>query len=187
MPKPKSSTLRQAASLVFALTAVFPLLMFAYTLHRLNGLRELQDQITLGLALVAALLGFHILRRMVTHMSDLLRAVGKATEQGEVPALPADADLQVPGIGTIQEFHEIAETVDQPPWALWKAEAEPYLGRRVLISVKNSPHPVAGTLVQVTGDGVLLENDTEQVGISYRRVLAIQVDGSSNGPVRTTA
>ncbi|MFQ5899264.1 MAG: hypothetical protein ACE5JN_13615 [Candidatus Methylomirabilia bacterium] len=173
MLKPKRHTLRQAASLVFVLTAVLPLLMFSYSLYRLNGLRELEGQITLGLALVVALLGFYILRRMVVRISDLLRTVGKVREQGELPQLAAHENLELPGVGTIQEFHELAETVDHL-WALWKAEAAQYLGRRVLVSVRNSPHPIAGTLVEVSDEGVLLGKDTQQVGISYRRVLAIE-------------
>lgn len=175
--KPRSQTLRQAASLVFALTAILPLLMFAYALLRLNGLRQLESQITLGLALMAALVGFGILRVMVSRMSDLLRAVGQATERGEVPAPARARDLRVPGLGTIQEFHEIAETL----WPVWKAEAETYLGRRVLVSVKNAPHPIVGTLVEVTGDGMLLEADGRQVGVSYRRVSAIEADQSPSG------
>ena len=174
-PKPQRRSLRQAASVVFALSAVLPLLMFTYTLYRLNGIREIQDQITLGLALVAALLGFHILRVIVTRLSGLVRDVGNVAEQGEVRALVVDKDLQVPGIGTIQELQDIAETVDHL-WAVWKAEAEPYLGRRVLVSVRNSPRPITGTLVQVTDDGVLLEEEGSLVGVSYRRVSAIQAD-----------
>lgn len=174
--KPRSQTLRQAASLVFALTAILPLLMFAYALLRLNGLRQLESQITLGLALMAALVGFGILRVMVSRMSDLLRAVGQA-EQGGVPAPARARDLRVPGLGMIQEFHEIAETL----WPVWKAEAETYLGRRVLVSVKNAPHPIVGTLVEVTGDGMLLEADGRQVGVSYRRVSAIEADQSPSG------
>lgn len=183
MPRPKGRTLRQAVSVVFALTAVLPMLMFTYTLYRLNGIREFQDQITLGLALVAALLGFHILRVMVARMSDLLRAVDKATKEGELPALAAGEDLRVPGVGKIQEFHEIAETVDDL-WALWRAEAEPYLGRRVLVSVRNSPHPIVGTLIEVTDDGMLLQEDAQEVGVSYRRVSAIEADRSASGPAR---
>lgn len=162
MPKNKGQTLQYAASVVFALTAVLPLLMFTYTLLRLNGLRDLQDQITLSLALMAALVGFGILRVMVARMSSLLYAVGQATEQGDVPASAAAKAHQVPGIGTIQEFHKIAETL----WPVWRAEAEPYLGQRVLVSVKNSSHPIAGTVLEVTNDGVLLKEDGQQVGVS---------------------
>jgi len=177
VPKNKGQTLQYAASVVFALTAVLPLLMFTYTLVRLNGLRDLQDQIILGLALMAAFTGFRILRVMVTRMSRLLYAVGQATEQGDVPASAAARDLKVPGIGPIQEFHKIAETL----WPVWRAKAEPHLGQRVLVSVKNSSRPIAGTVLEVTNDGVLLEEDGLQVGVSYRRISAIEADRFSGG------
>jgi len=178
MPKNKGQTLQSAASVVFALVAVLPLLMFTYTLVRLNGLRDLHNQITLGLALVAALIGFGILRVMVKRMSSLVHAVGRATEQGEVPASAA-AKLKVPGIGPIQEFREIAEAL----WPLWRAKAEPYLGQRVLVSVKNSPRPIAGTVLEVTNDGVLLEENGREVGVSYRRISAIEAERVAPPPI----
>ena len=177
MPKNKAQTLQYAASVVFALVAVLPLLMFAYTLVRMNGLRDLQDQITLGLALIAALTGFGILRLMVKRMSGLLHAVGQATEQVDVPASAAAKDLAVPGIGQIREFREIAETL----WPVWRAKAEPYLGQRVLVSVTNSTRPIAGTVLEVTNDGVLLEENGLAVGVSYRRISAIEAERFSGG------
>ena len=175
--KDKRQTLRYAASVVFALVAVIPLLMFTYTLLRLNALQDFRSQIALSLALMAALAGFGILRLMVTRMSNLLDAVSQAAEQGGAPAAPAAKDLKVPGIGPIQEFDQIAEML----WSVTKAKAEPYLGRRVLVSVKNSPHPIAGTVLEVTNDGVLLEQNGREVGVSYRRISAIAVDRSSGG------
>lgn len=173
LPQPRRYSLRQAVSVVFVLTTILPLLIFTYTLYRLNGFREIQAQITLGLALVTALIGFHVLRTMVGRASDLLRTVNQATEQREVPPPVADKELRVPGIGTIQEFHEVAKTVDEM-WATWKVEAERYVGQRVLVSVRNSSHPIPGTLVEVADDGVLLEADGEPVAVSYRRVSGIK-------------
>ena len=173
MRKNKTLTLRHAAAVVFALTAVLPLLMFTYTLYRLNGIRTLEDQVTLGLALMAALVGFRILRAIMVRLSDLARAIGNLGEQEERLTRPLERDLRVPGIGTIQEFDKIAETL----WPIWKTEAESCLGQRVLVSVKNSPHPIAGSLVEVTDDGMLLEVDGgQQVGMSYRRISGIERD-----------
>lgn len=167
------TTLQSAASVVFALVAVLPLLTFTYTLVRLNGLRDFQNQIALGLALAAALAGFGMLRVMVTRTSSLLHAAGQATEQGEIPASAAAKDLKVPGIGPIREFLVIAEAL----WPVWRVKAEPYLGQRVLVSVKNSARPIAGTLLEVTNDGVLLEENGREVGVSYRRISAIEAEG----------
>lgn len=112
MHKSKSHTLRQAGALAFVLTGVLPLLMFAYTLVRLNGLVELQDRIFLGLALGGSLLGFQILRRMTTCVADLLLVVRTVTEKPEVSARSENMDLRVPGIGTIDEFREVAAAID---------------------------------------------------------------------------
>jgi hypothetical protein len=169
--KDKRQTLQYAASVVFALVAVIPLLMFTYTLVRLNALQDLQNQIALGLTLMAALTGFGILRLMVTRMSNLLDAVSQTAEQGVPPAAAAAKDLKVPGIGSIQEFDQVAEML----WSVSKAKAEPYLGQRVLVSVRNSTRPIAGTVLEVTNDGVLLEDNGREVGVSYRRIAAIEV------------
>ena len=180
MPKDKSQTLQYAASVVFALVAVIPLLMFTYTLVRLNALQDLQNQIALGVTVMAALTGFGILRLMVTRMSNLLYllyAATRAAEQGAAPASAAARDLTVPGIGPIQEFDQIAEIL----WSVSKAKAQPYLGQRVLVSVRNSTRPIAGTVLEVTNDGVLLEENGREVGVSYRRISAIEVDRSSGG------
>ena len=174
--KDKRQTLRYAASVVFALVAVIPLLIFTYTLVRLNALHDVQSQIALGLTLMAALTGFGILRIMVTRLSDLLDGGGQTAEHG-APTAPAAKDLKVPGIGAIHEFDQIAELL----WPVTKAKAEPYLGRRVVMSVKNSPHPIAGTVLEVTNDGVLLEQNGREVGVSYRRISAIEADRSSGG------
>lgn len=179
--KGKSQTLRYAASIVFALVAVIPLLIFTYTLVRLNALDDLQNQIALGLTLGAALTGFGILRLMVKRMSNLLDAVSQTAEQEAAPPPAAAKNLKVPGIGPIQEFDQVAEML----WSVSKAKAEPYLGRRVLVSVRNSRHPIAGTVLEVTNDGVLLEENGRQVGISYRRISAIEADRSSGGLAET--
>ena len=173
----KRQTLQYAASVVFALVAVIPLLMFTYTLVRLNALHDFQSQVALSLTLLAALSGFGILRLMITRMSNLLDAVSQTAEQRAAPAAAAAQDLTVPGIRPIQEFDQIAEML----WSVTKAKAEPYLGRRVLVSVRNSPHPIAGTVLEVTNDGVLLEQNGQEVGVSYRRISAIEVDRHSGG------
>ena len=172
MPKDKSQTLRYAASVVFALVAVIPLLMFTYTLFRLDALGDFRSQIALSLALLAALAGFGILRLMVTRTSNLFQAVNQVAEQGAAPNPAAARDLKVPGIGPIQEFDQIAEML----WPVSKAKAEPYLGQRVLVSVRNSPRPIAGTVLEVTNDGVLLEENGREVGVSYRRISAIEAE-----------
>jgi hypothetical protein len=78
-----SNTLRQAASAVFALTAVVPLLLFVWTVHQLGALGKTQAQIGLALALVVALGGFFLFRMLMGRMSDLIQAVGRVVELSE--------------------------------------------------------------------------------------------------------
>lgn len=82
-PKARSNTLRQAASAVFALTAIVPLLLFLWTVHYLGALSELQTQVALGFALTIALLGFCIFRGLMDQMSDLILALRRVLELRE--------------------------------------------------------------------------------------------------------
>ena len=82
----KPSSLQQAASVVFAVTTVVPLLVFVWTLHRLGALSDVQSQVGLGLALGIALLGFYIFRRLMGQMSQLIHGLGRVVQQGMRPA-----------------------------------------------------------------------------------------------------
>jgi len=97
--KSKQQGLQQAASMIFALVAVVPLLIFAYTLHTLGAMRSTQAQISLGLALAIALLGFWMFRSMLGRMAEVVQALAAAVEQANrtrrpgtpSPATPAPA------------------------------------------------------------------------------------------------
>src|SRR5947208_4213709 len=98
-PQTRSNTLRQAASAVFALTAILPLLLFVWTVHSLGALSRYQAQVGLGLALAVALLGFWVFRRLMGQMSDLILALRRAAEfatrsggrpGGEPPRAPVE-------------------------------------------------------------------------------------------------
>jgi hypothetical protein len=162
-------TLRQAASVVFALISVLPLLTFAYSLYTLNAINQLQYQTGLGLALVVAVLGFAIFRSIVTRMSDLVQTIAQAAAGGAVAAASPSEDSTVPGMAPIREFDEMSELVNR----LWKAEAELHLGHHVSVAVKNAPEPLAGTLARVTDQGIILDGGTVETAIAYRRILAI--------------
>jgi hypothetical protein len=75
----------------------------------------------------------------------------------------------VAGIGMIRELSEVVRTMD----ALWYREATGHLNQRVQISVANSRQPLVGTLVEVTADGLILEQSDRTVPISYGRVTSI--------------
>jgi hypothetical protein len=171
---------------VFALAAVLPLLVFTWALHRLEVVGRLEAQLSLGLALVVSLLGFSIFRVMIGRTSEIIHSMGRAVESGimlsesrmeSVSEAAARAARRVPGIGAIQEFGKMAQTMDHLQ-SIWKAEATPHVGRRVLVSVRNAARPIAGTLVQVADDGLLVDQQGERVAVSYRRISAIELDRS---------
>lgn len=84
--------------------------------------------------------------------------------------------LVVPGIGRITELKPADASALSDLDSMWRAEAEPLLGKRVLLAVRNAPDPMKGILAQVTQDGVILDQSGTRVGISYGRVSAIEAD-----------
>ena len=174
--------LQQAASVLFALMAVLPLLVFAYTLWHLGALEQTFAQASLAVTLVLALLGFWMFRSMLAQMSEVVRGVSRMVQaatrpsvpSGRVPAPapmpPPQVPREVAGLGSIWEFGEMARTMD----LLWEREARAHIGRRVQVTVANAEE-ISGVLVEATDDGVLLEgSDGETVAITYRRVHGIE-------------
>ena len=213
MSRGRTYTLRNAASIVFALTAVIPLLLFTYTLYALNQLKLTEAQMGLGVALACALVGLFIFSNLMARLSEVLRyleeqqdaaarpgtvaptpstagAVPEAVERrvvstpGNGPTAPVyPGGLLVPGLGTItaasraaSAARQAAGVFDEVQKTMWQAEAQRHLGRHVLISVKNAPEPIEGSLAQIAEDGVLLERGDERVAVSYLRITNIEVD-----------
>ena len=73
--------LRQAAAIIFALVAIVPLLVFAWTLHALDVGKRIEAQVGLSLSLAVALLGFWMFRMMLARMSEVVQALVAAVEQ----------------------------------------------------------------------------------------------------------
>jgi len=96
---PRSNTLRQAASALFGFTTIVPLMIFVWTLYRLDGLSKLEFQVDLGLALTIALLGFYIFRQLMGLMSDLIQIVGAAVERSTRQAAATRTPVGTPGPG----------------------------------------------------------------------------------------
>ncbi len=85
--------------------------------------------------------------------------------------------LVVPGMGRITELKPVdATNATSDLDSMWRVEAEPLLGKRVLVAVRNAQDPVKGIMSQVTQDGVIIDQNGTKVGISYTRVSAIEVD-----------
>src|ERR1700738_3687466 len=83
MSRGRTYTLRNAASIVFALTAVIPLLLFTYTLYTLNQLGHSQAQMGLATALACALVGLFIFSNLMGRLAEVLRYL---EEQAPTPA-----------------------------------------------------------------------------------------------------
>lgn len=198
----RSGGLRQAASTVFVLTAVLPLLIFTWTLFRLSAIQSFDAQVGLILALLVALLGYAVFRSLMAQLSEMIGALrtvatkrdgvrekssGSALESAGAPLAAVSAAAQkgkaaapkrrgnaIAGLGQIRELRDIDGTMA----AVWQNEASAYVGRAVLVSVLNSSRPIAGTLLRVTADGVLVDQGGEEVAIGYRRFAGIELDSA---------
>lgn len=93
----------------------------------------------------------------------------------------ARAGLVIPGVGRITELKPADGAALSDLDLMWRAEAEPLLGKRVLVAVRNTADPIRGVLSQVTEDGVILDQSGAKLGISYTRVSAIEAD-TAPGP-----
>src|SRR6266446_5488510 len=156
--KSKQRGLQQAASVIFALVAVVPLLIFAYTLHALGAIRSTQAQLSLGLALAISLLGFWMFRSMLGRMAEVVQMLTAAVEQANRARRPAatPAGAAAPatttaslaagaaapaatpvkkvtadrsGIPGVGNIREIAE-VARTMDVLWQREATAHVGKR---------------------------------------------------------
>lgn len=96
--------LRKAASIIFALAALLPLLALLPVLRHSGVLATTVGQVSLLAALLLAVLGFLILRRMVGQIARLASAViAPAPGTPEAAAVTA----AVPGLGHIAEIGQI--------------------------------------------------------------------------------
>jgi len=172
--------LQQAASVLFALMGIVPLLVFAFTLWHLRAIQYTFAQVSLALTLALMLLGYWLFRSMLARMSELMMSMSRALNAvarppgtpvaGAAVVAPAPAAREVAGLGSIWELGEMTRTMD----LLWQREARAHVGRYVQITVANS-QDVAGKLVEATEDGLLIEQTGGAiVAITYRRVQGIE-------------
>jgi hypothetical protein len=87
--------LQQAASVVFALMGILPLLLFAFTLWQLGAIHRALAQVSLVLTLVLMLLGFWLFRSMLARMSENVTALTRAVGQA-LRTRPAAAPVSAP-------------------------------------------------------------------------------------------
>ena len=91
MSNSRTYTLRNAASIVFALTAVIPLLLFTYTLYLLGQLGQFQAQMGLGVALGCALVGLFIFSNLMARLGEVLRFLEGHSAPAEASGTSSDA------------------------------------------------------------------------------------------------
>jgi signal transduction histidine kinase len=99
--------LRQAASTIFALTAVLPLLLFVYLSRRSESLGTTEMQVGILLAVVVAVLGFLLFQQLMKRVADLGRALGQVSTPAAATGLVEPTI--VPGLGQVNEIGEIAQ------------------------------------------------------------------------------
>lgn len=193
----QARSLEQAASTIFVLTALLPLLIFVYILFTLDVLQNPRVQLGLGLSLAISVLGFSVLRTVMRRTSEVLQLLVRAEPQGAPPAprpaAPAEHEPQrqpaasarvkgaasstaaadsAPAIGSIRELRDAADAVARR----WKREAEPLIGRPVRVSVAHLDQPEVGTIARLTADGLVLEQDGQEFGVLWRLVSSIEAD-----------
>ena len=96
--------LREAASVVFALATLLPLLLVVLVLHRSGALWSFEAQISVLLAVTLAVLGFIVFRLMVGRVAQLAGAlVGPGAS-----ARKSDGAV-VPGLGRVTEIGQIGD------------------------------------------------------------------------------
>jgi len=99
--------LRRATSIIFALVAVLPMLAVLPVLRSAGLLASTHTQIALLLAVVLAVLGFVILRRLTDEIAKLADGLVQPAAGGE-PGAPSTSAM-VPGLGRVTEIGQIGD------------------------------------------------------------------------------
>ncbi|MBI1964485.1 MAG: GAF domain-containing protein, partial [Candidatus Rokubacteria bacterium] len=103
----RPQSLRQAAATIFAISAILPLLLLLFYLWRFELIWQTEMQIGLFLALVVAVLGFLVFRRMVDRITSLAHALA-APDTALLATTPGLKEPGVSGLGQVSEISEIA-------------------------------------------------------------------------------
>ena len=175
----RSKSLQQAASTIFVVTAVMPLLVFMWTLHTLGMLHRQAAQVGLALSLVFAVLGFFVLRATMRRLTEFTRSLTNVTEPSAqalqqattgVEWVPDRTAQAAPAVGPISEFGDLTTVIA----SLWSREAFPLIGRTVVVSIARENEPIAGTLKEVNQTGLLLDQNGQDLAVSYQRITGIE-------------
>jgi signal transduction histidine kinase len=104
-------SLREAASVVFALVALLPILLFVYLLSRHELLHNTEAQLGLLAAVGVSILGFLVFRKMVDQIAQLAQGFLAPSEVKADTLRRADrvATAAVPGLGEVTEIGQVRD------------------------------------------------------------------------------
>ncbi len=105
----RAMSLREAASVVFGLAALLPILLLVALLSRYNVLQHTDALLFVLLALVVSVLGFVIFRRMVDQVARLAQGLqAPAASRASAGSVDVKATA-VPGLGRVAEIGQVAD------------------------------------------------------------------------------
>lgn len=107
--RPRTMSLREAASVVFALVALLPILLFVYLLSRHDMLHTTEAQLGLLAAVGVSILGFVVFRRMVDQISLLAQGFLSPTEAKPETLRRVERAAAVPGLGEVTEIGQVRD------------------------------------------------------------------------------
>jgi hypothetical protein len=116
MSRGRTYTLRNAASIVFALTAVIPLLLFTYTLYNLNQLGHSQAQMGLATALACALVGLFIFSNLMGRLAEVLRYLEEQAPSPATATAPRSSGDSLNGAEGASASSNAAGVANGPTW-----------------------------------------------------------------------
>jgi signal transduction histidine kinase len=107
----RTLSLREAASVVFALVALLPILLFVYLLSRHEMLHSTEAQVGLLAAIVVSILGFLVFRKMVDQIAQLAQGFLSPSEVKSDALRRRHRGMAgaVPGLGEVTEIGQVRD------------------------------------------------------------------------------
>jgi signal transduction histidine kinase len=102
-------SLREAASVVFALVALLPILLLVYLLSRHELMHSTEAQVGLLAAIGVSILGFVVFRRMMDQISALAQGFIAPTEAKPETLRRVERASAVPGLGEVTEIGQVRD------------------------------------------------------------------------------
>ncbi|HEX6082843.1 MAG TPA: ATP-binding protein [Methylomirabilota bacterium] len=102
-------SLREAASVVFALVALLPILLMVYLMSRHELMRSGEAQIGLLAAVAVSVLGFLVFRRMMDQIAALAQGFIAPTEAKAETLRRVERAAAVPGLGEVTEIGQVRD------------------------------------------------------------------------------